>query len=197
LLASSGANRASPCGSLGYGAVMVEGEAPIVEGLHVTGPDEPETVVVYASLPRAIAHAAGSASALAVVALITATATIFNVAAAADIAESKLVTVRAFNELDEIRWVSGTRLVVAGIALLIAIVAGSRYTRGLPSTQYTFTADGEEANESVEGVDAPGWITMLVGAAVTISVLAIVLNGIAFAMTFHLHQSPNFGSTGG
>jgi hypothetical protein len=82
------------------------------------------------------------------------------------------------------------------VATLLAVVAGIRYSRDLPATRYTFSADGEDAAESAEGAEAPVWVVLLVGAGIVVSLLALLLNAIAFALTLHLHESPNFGVTG-
>jgi hypothetical protein len=165
--------------------------------LAVGEPDGPETVVIRANPVAAIGRAAGSAHALALAALITATATMLSMSVANDIAEAKLYSSRGFNNLAEIRWAAGTRLVIAGVAVLLAVLAGVRYSRGLPATRYTFSADGEEAAESTEGTEPPGWVGLLVGAGIIVSILAVVLNALALAMTLHLHESPNFGLPGG
>jgi hypothetical protein len=113
--------------------------------------------------------------------------------AAADISDAKVYSSHGLSDLAGVRWAAGTRLVVAVVALLIAVIAGVRYSRGLPATRYTFSADGEEATESIEGAEPPGWIKLLVGTSVVVSVLAIVLNASALAFALGLHESPNFG----
>jgi multisubunit Na+/H+ antiporter MnhB subunit len=155
--------------------------------------DAPDSVLMRPNPVSAIARAAGSATALALTALIVATATMLNMSAANDIADAKLYSSRGLNDLAAIRWVAGTRLIVAGVALLLALLAGVRYSRGQPAIRYTFSEDGEEATESSEGADAPAWVSLLVGSAVAVSLLALLLNGLAWALTLHLHESPNFG----
>jgi hypothetical protein len=163
-------------------------EVPTVRDL-----GEPDSIVIHPNPVAAIARAAGSATALALVALIAATATMLSMSVADDIADAELYSSRGFNNLEALRWESGTRLVIAVIAMLLAVLAGLRYSRDLPATRYTFSADGEEAAESAEGAEPPGWVSLLVGSAIVVSVLAIVLNAVAFALTLHLHESPNFG----
>jgi hypothetical protein len=155
--------------------------------------DEPDTVLIRAAPFDAIARAAGSASALALTALIAATATMLDMSAASDVGDAKVYSARGLDNLVAIRWAAGTRLIVAAIALLIAIAAGVRYARGLPATRYTFTVDGQEASESTEGAEAPSWVRLLVGSSVVVCVLAVVLNVSALAFAFGLHESPNFG----
>jgi hypothetical protein len=167
-----------------------------VEVSRVRDVSEPDSVVIHANPVAAIARAASSATALAVVALITATATMLSMSVANDIAGAKLASSHGFNNLEALRWESGTRLVIAVIALLLALLAGIRYSRDLPATRYTFSVDGEEATESSEGAEPPGWVSLLVGSAVVVSVLAVLLNAIALAFTLHLHESPNFGLPG-
>jgi hypothetical protein len=165
--------------------------------LEVREGDDPNSVVIRPNPFGAIARAAGSATALALAALITATATIVNMSVANDLADAKLYSSRGINSLDAIRWAAGTRLIVACIGLLLALLAGIRYSRDQPATRYTFSVDGQEATESTVGAAAPDWVRMLVGAAVVISVLAIILNALALLLTLHLHESPNFGVTTG
>jgi hypothetical protein len=152
-----------------------------------------DSVVIHPNPFAVIARVAGSVTALALAALITATATMLTMSVADDIADARLYSSRGFNNLEALRWAAGTRLVVAGIAMLLALVAGIRYSRGLPATRYTFSVDGQEATESTEGAEAPGWVGLLVGSAVVVSVLAILLNALALALTLHLHESPKFG----
>lgn len=168
-------------------------DPPYVEALQARDVEEPESVVVRPNAFGAMAHAAGSATALALAALITATATMLNMSVANDIAGAKLYSSPGINNVDEIRWAAGTRLIVALLALLLAVFAGFRYARDLPATRYTFSADGEEAIESIEGVEAAGWVRLLLGSSVVVSVLAIVLNAIALAIALNLNQSLNFG----
>jgi hypothetical protein len=165
-------------------------EDGVIEGLPV---DQVETVVIRPNPFGVIGRAVGSTTALALTALIGATVTLLNMSLANDIAEARLYSHRGFDTLAEIRWAAGARLIVAGAALLLAIIAGIRYSRALPATRYTFSADGEEATESTEGVDAPGWVGLLVGSSVAVSVLAILLNAIALVLALRLHESPNFG----
>jgi hypothetical protein len=165
-------------------------EDEVIEGLQGGEVDE---VVIRPNPFGVIGRAVGSTGALALTALIGATVTLLNMALANDIAEAKLYSHPGFDTLAEIRWAAGTRLIIAGVALLLAVVAGIRYSRALPATRYTFSADGEEATESTEGVDAPGWVRLLVGSSVAVSVLAILLNAIALLLALRLHESPNFG----
>jgi hypothetical protein len=155
--------------------------------------EEPDSVVIHAAPFGAIARAAGSASALALTALITATATMLEMSAATDVADAKLYSSRGVNNLEAIRWAAGTRLIVAAVALLLAILAGVRYSRDLPATRYPFSADGQEVSESTGGAEAPGWVRLLVGSSVVVSVLAILLNAFAFALALGLHESRSFG----
>jgi hypothetical protein len=178
---------------LGYRPVMANDDPSHVEALEVRNGDEPDSVVIRPNPFGAIARAAGSATALALSALVTATATMLNMSVANDLADAKLYSSRGLNNLEAIRWVAGTRLIVAGVALLLALLAGIRYSRDQPATRYTFSVDGQEATESTEGAAAPDWIRMLVGSAVVVSVLAILLNALALLLTLHLHESPNFG----
>lgn len=177
---------------MGYRAGVADEDA-FTDDMDGGGADELESVVIRPNPFSEIGRAVASTSGLALTALIGATATLLSMSVANDIAEAKLYSHRGFDSLAEIRWAAGTRLVVAGVALLIAIVAGIRYSRGLPATRYTFSPDGKDATESTDGVDAPGWITMLVGSSVTACVLAVVLNAIALVMALRLHESPNFG----
>jgi hypothetical protein len=172
---------------------MDDEKVPVVAEMGTRDTDDPDSVVIRTNAAGAIARAAGSATTLAAVALITATVTMLNMSAANDIGDAKISSSRGINNLEEIRWVAGTRLIVAVVALLIAILAGIRYSRDLPATRYTFTAEGEEATESIEGAGAPGWVTLLVGTGVVVSALAILLNAVALAFALHLHESPNFG----
>jgi hypothetical protein len=155
--------------------------------------NESDSVVIHPNPFGTVGRVAGSAGALALSALITATATMLNMSVVNDIADAKLYSSRGINNLEAIRWAAGIRLVLACVALLLAVLAGLRYSRAQPVTRYTFTADGEEATESIEGVDAPGWVRMLVGSSVVVSVLAILLNATALVLALHLHESPNFG----
>jgi hypothetical protein len=152
--------------------------------------------LVRANPFEAIARAAVSAPAFALAALITATATMLNMSAATEIAEAKLLNSSGVDNVTLVRWEVGVRLIVALVALLLALLAGLRYSRELPATRYTFSADGEEAEESTEGTEAAGWVKLLVGAAVVVAILAIVLNGAGMLMTLGLHESPNFGQPG-
>jgi hypothetical protein len=180
-------------GALGYVASMDDEKAPAVTDIGMRDTADPDSVVIRTGPAGAIARAAGAATTLAAVAVITATVTMLNVSAADDIGDAKVSSSRGFNDLEEIRWVAGTRLIIAVVALVIAILGGIRYSRDLPATRYTFSADGEEATESIEGTAARGWVTLLIGAGVVISTLAIVLNAVALAFALHLHESPNFG----
>jgi multisubunit Na+/H+ antiporter MnhB subunit len=157
---------------------------------------QPDSVVVYQRAPAAVARAIGSAPALALASLIIAAGTMLVMSVADDFAEAYVDSSRHANPLTALRWESGSRLAVAGIALLLAIIAGIRYTRDLPATRYVFSDDGQEADESVEGTEPPGWVKLLVGASIVVSVVAVVLNGVDLAMTLHLHESPNFGLQG-
>jgi hypothetical protein len=177
---------------LGYRAGVADEDA-VANDMEAGGIDELESVVVRPNPFSEIGRAMTSTTGLALTALIVATAALLSMSVANDIAGAKLYSHRGFDTLAEIRWSAGTRLVVAGVALLIAIVAGVRYSRGLPATRYTFSPDGQDATESTDGVDAPGWVTMLVGSSVAVSVLAIVLNAIALVTALRLHESPNFG----
>lgn len=158
--------------------------------------EESDSVVIRPNSFGTIARAASSAAALALAALITATATVLNMSLVNDIAAAKFYNSRGFNNLAELRWEAGARLIVAGIAMLVALLAGLGYSRDQPAVRFTFLADDEEPIESAEGNEAPGWVRMLVGSAVVVSVLAVLLNAIAFATTLHLHESPNFGLPG-
>jgi hypothetical protein len=178
---------------LGHRAVMANEDPSHVEALKVRDGDEADSVVIRPNPFGAIARAAGSATALALCALITATATMLNMSVANDLADAKLYSSRGLNTLEAIRWAAGTRLVIACIALLLAVLAGIRYSRDQSATRYTFSVDADEATESTEGAPAPDWVRMLVGSAVVVSVLAILLNALALALTLHLHESPNFG----
>ena len=189
--------RLTPVRLVGYGAGMTEADPSHGQAVELLDADHPDSVLIRRNPFAAIAVAAGSAPALALAALITATATLLVMGVTNDIADAKLYSSRGFDNLAELRWASGSRLVVAGFALLLAVIAGVRYSRRLPATRYTFSPDGEEATESSEGAEAPGWINTLVGSAVVVSVIAVVLNAIAFVMTLHLHESPNFGLPGG
>jgi hypothetical protein len=159
--------------------------------------DRPDSVLIRPNPVSAMVRAAGSDAALALAALIIATATILTMSVTNDIADAKLYSTRGIDELVPLRWAAGARLIVAAVAMLLAVIAGIRYSRNLPATRYTFSPDGEEAAESLEGAEPPGWVKMLVGAAVVVSLIAIVLNATAFVMTLHLHESPNFGVPGG
>jgi hypothetical protein len=169
-------------------------DPPLVEALHTHDINEPESVIVRENPFGTIARAAVSAPAIALAALITATATMLNMAATSEIAEAKLFSTSGVDNIAVLRWESGTRLIVAVIAFLLAVLAGLRFSHDLPATRYTFSADGEEATESIEGTEAPGWVRFLVGGAFVVAVLAIVLNGVALLMTLGLHMSPNFGA---
>jgi hypothetical protein len=173
--------------------VVTSEDPPRVEVFELRDLDESDSVVIRPNPFGVIARAAGSATALALSALIAATATMLDMSVTNDIADAKLYSSRGLNSLDAIRWAAGTRLIVAVVALLLAVLAGLRYSHDQPATRYTFTGDGEEATESVVGVEAPGWVRLLVGASVVVSVLAIVLNAIAVGLALHLHESPNFG----
>lgn len=159
--------------------------------------DRSDSVLIRPKPFSAIARAAGSDAALALAALITATATILTMSVTNDIADAKLYSSHGIDELAPLRWAAGARLVVAVVAMLLAVIAGLRYSRNLPATRYTFSPDGEEATESSEGAEAPAWVKMLVGSAGVVSLIAIVLNATALVMTLHLHESPNFGLQGG
>jgi hypothetical protein len=172
---------------------MASEDASHVEALELRAVDETDSVVIHPNPFGVIARVAGSAAALALSALIAATATMLNMSVVNDIADAKLYSSRGINNLEAIRWAAGIRLIVACVALLLAVLAGLRYSRDQPATRYTFTADGEEATESIVGVDAPGWVRLLVGSSVVVSVLAILLNAVAVALALHLHESPNFG----
>jgi hypothetical protein len=174
-----------------------EEDPPLVEALQGYGVDHAETVVVHPNPFEVLARAAISAPALALASLITATATLVVVSAANDIAEAKFYSARGLDNLAQLRWVAGGRLVVAVLALLLAVLAGFRYSRDLPVTRYTFSPDGEEAVESIEGTEPARWIRYLVGAAAVVAILAIVINGVAVLMTLGLHESPNFGIPNG
>jgi hypothetical protein len=163
------------------------------EALASGATDNPDSVVIRTKPFAAMARAAGTAPALSVVALVIATATLLTMAAANDIANARLYSSHGLNSVEAIRWAVSVRLAAAAVALLLAVLAGVRYARGLPATRYTFSADAEEATESTEGTEAPGWVTMLVGSGVVLSVLALVLNTIALLVALHLHESPNFG----
>lgn len=176
---------------LGYGAGMEGRDA--VEGDSNEGPDALESVVIRSNPFGVIVRAVVSVTGLASTALIGATVTLLSMSAANDIAEAKLYSHRGFDNLAEIRWAAGTRLIVAAVSLVLAIVAGIRYSRGLPATRYTFSADDADATESTVGTNAPGWHTFLVGSSVGVSILAIVVNAIALVMALRLHESPNFG----
>jgi hypothetical protein len=154
---------------------------------------EIDSVVVRPSLFGVVGRLAGTPGALALAALIIATATMLDMSAANDIADAKLYSSRGLNNLGGLRWVAGTRLIVAGIGLLMALIAAARFARDLPTTRYTFSSGGEEATESFDGVEPPVWMAMVVGTAVVVSLLAILLNGVAWVFALHLHESPNFG----
>ena len=175
---------------------MPDEDPPLVEVLQDHGGSEPETILIRPNSFEAIARAAVSAPALALAALVTATATILDMAVTNEIAEAKLFSVSGVDNLTLLRWEAGTRLIVAVMAFLLALLAGFRYSRDLPATRYTFSPDGEEAVESIEGTETAGWVRFLVGSAVLVAVLAIVLNAVALLMTLGLHESPNFGVPG-
>jgi hypothetical protein len=101
-----------------------------------------DSFVVHQRPFAALAHAAISSTALALAALITATATILVMAVSSDIADARLESSHGFNNLKAIRWAAGTRLAGAVIAILLTILASFRYSRDLPATRYTFAADG-------------------------------------------------------
>ena len=176
---------------------MVDEESPAAVPIEVRRVDLTDSVLVHPNPFGLIARAAGSTAALALTSLVMATLAILNVEAADDLANAKLYHSRGFNTLAQIRWAAGTRLIVAGVALLLALIAGIRYARDLPATRFTFSDDGEEPTESTEGSEAPGWVTLLVGSSVVVSGLSIVLNAVALAVAMHLHESPNFGLTTG
>jgi hypothetical protein len=69
-------------------------------------------------------------------------------------------------------------------------------TRAAYPRRYTFSADGEEAIESIEGAEPAIWVRLLVGSGMIVSVLAVLLNGVALAFSLKLHESPNFGIPG-
>jgi hypothetical protein len=173
--------------ALRYRARMTDADPPDV---HLVEIHEQDSVVIHQRTATAVIRAAGTAPAVAAVALITATATLLNMSVANDIGDARLYNTSTFAGLVAIRWAAGTRLALAVIALLLVVFAGVRYARDLPATRYTFSADGEEATDSTEGVDAPTWVTVLVGAAALVSVLAVVLNAVALLIALHTHQSP-------
>jgi hypothetical protein len=172
---------------------MSAGDPEHVEALSNNERVEPESVLMRANPFTSIGRAMAGAPALSLAALIVATATMLTMSVANDLADAKLYSSRGIDSLTALRWAAGTRLIIAGVALLLAVIAGIRYSRDLPATRFTFTADGEEASESIEGVEAPGWARLLVGAAVVVALIAVALNGTAWALTLHLHESPNFG----
>jgi hypothetical protein len=177
---------------------MMANQAPShVEALEHGDVNESDSVVIHPNPFGVIGRVAGSAGALALSALITATATMLNMSVVDDIADAKLYSSHGINNLEAIRWAAGIRLVVACVALLLAVLAGLRYSRDQPAIRYTFTADGEEATESVAGVEAPGWVRLLVGSSVVVSLLAILLNATVMVLALHLHESPNFGLPSG
>lgn len=154
---------------------------------------EGDSILIRRNPVGAIVDAAGSAGALALASLVTATATILTMSVAADFGDAKLYSSRGLNDLLGIRWIAGARLVIAAVALLLGVIAGVRYARSLPATRYVFVDSQREPDESLEGDEQPGWVTLLVGSSVVVSVLAILLNAAAFAVAMHAHQSPDFG----
>jgi hypothetical protein len=172
---------------------MMDEDVPVVEKWEVEDVNTLDSVVIRPNPFGVVSRAAASTTALALTALIGATGTMLSMSVANDISAAKLYSSRGFNNLAEIRWAAGTRLIVAGVALLLAIIAGIRYSHDLPATRYTFAADGEDTTESTEGTEAPDWIKMLVGSSVAVSALAVVLNAVALALALRLHESSNFG----
>jgi hypothetical protein len=177
----------------GLRCMMASQDPSHVAALELGDVNESDSVVIHPNPFGVIGRVAGSAAALSLSALIGATATMLNMSVVNDIADAKLYSSRGVNNLEAIRWAAGTRLIVACVALLLAVLAGLRYSRDQPAIRYTFAADGEEATESVAGVEAPGWVRMLVGSSIVVSVLAILLNATAVVLALHLHESPNFG----
>jgi hypothetical protein len=154
---------------------------------------EPDSVVLRPGLVVAVSRAARSAPALALAAIIVATATLISMSAANDIAEARVESSHHFNNLDVIRWTAGTRLVMAGIALLLALLAGAQFARELPGTRYTFSDSDDDAVETPEGAEPPTSLKLLVGSAFLVAVLAVVLNAVALIFALSLHESLNFG----
>ncbi|HEX3824965.1 MAG TPA: hypothetical protein VHV79_10925 [Mycobacteriales bacterium] len=175
---------------------MAEENPPPVEAMSVRETDQPDAVVIHAGAPAAMARAIGSAPALALASLIVATATLLTMSVADEVADAYVDSSRHAIALTAVRWAAGSRTAVACVALLLAVIAGIRYARDLPATRYEFSDDGQEAQESVSGTEPPGWVKLLIGASIVVSVLAIVANAVAFAVTLHLHESPNFGIPG-
>lgn len=176
---------------------MAERESPDLVTTDADVDDSASDVVLRTNPAMAMARALVSAPALALTSLIAATATTLAMSVAGDIAQAKFYSSRGINNLEILRWESGVRLVIAAVALGLAVAAGVRYSRGLPATRYTFSPDGEEAVESTIGSDPPGWMVLLVGSSLAMSILAVVWNAVALAMTLHLHESPNFGIPSG
>jgi hypothetical protein len=156
-------------------------------------PGDVDSVVVRPTTASALSGVVGFAPALALAALVTATATMLAMSLANEVADAKSFSSHGFPGLSVLRWTVGTRLVVAGIALLLALLALRRYRHDLPVTRYTFSEDGAEATDEIVGNEPPDWIRFLVGAALLVSLLAIVLNGVALAFAVQPHMSPNFG----
>lgn len=153
---------------------------------------EPETVLVRPNIFAAMVRAAGSTPALALAALITATAAMTILSPANDFATAEFYSAHELNDLTELRWVTVSRLVVAGLGLLLAALAALRHAGELPALRYTFFDNGDETLEETEAAAVPRWITLLVGSSLLVSVLAVALNAAAFGLAMNVHHSPSF-----
>src|SRR4051794_19197086 len=121
---------------------MPDEDAPVVEELNGHDNGDPETVLVRTNPFAAMGRAAGSPTALALAGLIVATATMLSMQVTNDFAAAKYFSSRGFDDVTELRWQIGVRLVVAVVGLLLAVASGIRYARRPPPTRYTGVGHG-------------------------------------------------------
>jgi hypothetical protein len=127
-----------------------------------------------------------SAPSLAIASVLIGLASLTVSQSADDIGETALFSSKSHNPstLTELRVSSAVRLVIAVVALVMAVAAGLRAA----------AADEDVDDEDVDDErPRPSWLGAVAGAAFVVSLVAVIVSGVAFGYALHAHVGPSLG----
>jgi hypothetical protein len=120
-----------------------------------------------------------SAPALAITSLFLSLAGLTSIQVAVELGETRAFTHIGATNLTVLRWSTGVRLGIAALGLLSAILAALQIH------------DDEDLGEDEEDLALPGdplWVRALSGAALLISIVAVLISAAAFIYTMATHD---------
>lgn len=134
-----------------------------------------------------VLRSAVAAPALGLAALVIGTATLLSMSAVTNVQDIVVYGHRSVAYVSSIRWSAGFRLGIAIAAVMLAIAAGWRERLA------SYVDDDEPAPRAT----TPGWVQVVIGAALLVGLVSLIVNGIAFVDAMQAHAPTVFGFTNG